>query len=98
MSVPGDWDPAYAEAYVLAERVVGWLMGRRKRTKPEYDRKQVAYKNMSPAGELGGRNPKGSGAGTVLGKVLRAVKTALTLRGEYSQSPLFQTKPECFRK
>jgi len=47
MSLPADWDPAYAEAYALAERFVGWLMGWGKRTKPECNRKKSGCKNMS---------------------------------------------------
>ncbi len=95
---PADWDPAYAEAYALAERIVGWLMRWGKRTKPEYNRKQAACKNMSPAGERGGRNPGGSGAATSLGRIVRAVKTALTSRKERPQLPPLQTKPESLRK
>ena len=73
-----------------------------KRTKPEYDRKQAAYENMWPAGESGGRNPSASGGptslGTRLGKIFRGVKTALVPRKQPSQLPLFQTKPESYRK
>jgi hypothetical protein len=98
ISLPADWDPAYAVAYALAERIVGWLMGGGKRTKPEYDRKQATCKNMSPAGERDGRNPKGSGRKTALGRVFRTVKTAFVPRKEHWQLPLFQTKPECYRK
>ncbi len=98
MPLPADWDPAYAEAYALAERIVGWLMRWGKRTKPECHRKREACRNMSPAGERGGRNPSGSGGAASLKRVFCAVKTALTPRKEYSQSPLFQTKPEYLRK
>jgi hypothetical protein len=97
MSVPADWDPSYAEAYALAERIVGWFMGWRKRTKPECDRKRAGYKNMSPAGERGGENPNGNSGARSLGKAFRAIKAALVPRKEYSQLPLFQTKPECSR-
>jgi hypothetical protein len=98
MSDPRYSDPAYAEAYALAARIVGWLMGWGKRTKPECDRKKAAYKNMSVAGEPGGRNPNGSSGTRSLGRVFRAVKAAPNPRKEPSQLPLFQTKPECFRK
>jgi hypothetical protein len=98
MSVPADWDPDYAAAYALAERIVGCLLGWGKRTKPESHRNQEACKNMSPAGEPGGRNPNGGGGATGLGRVFRTVKTALAPRKEWSQLPLFQTKPECSRK
>jgi len=101
MSDPRYWDPAYAEAYALAERIVGWFMGWGKRTKPESLRNQKVCKNMSPAGERGGRPNCGSGAtslGPKLGKVFRTVKKALARRKKYSQLPRFQTKPECLRK
>jgi hypothetical protein len=98
MSDPRFSDPAYAEAYALAERIVGWFMGWGKQTKPESLRNQGVCKNMSPAGESTGRKLNGSGGATSLGKVFRAVKAALVPRKEYSQLPLFQTKPECFRK
>jgi len=102
MSDPRFSDPAYAEAYAVAERIVGWFMGWGKRTKPESLRKQEVCKNMSPVGERGGQNPSGSGVaislGTRLGKIFGAVKAALVPRKAYSQLPLFQTNPECFRK
>jgi hypothetical protein len=102
MSVPADWDPDYAVAYALAERMVGWLLGWGKRTKPEYERKQAGYKNMSPGGERGGGNPNGnSGArslGPRLGNSFRAFKAAVMPRRKHSQLPLFPTKPECLRK
>ena len=47
MSVPADWDPDYAAAYALAERLVERLMGKVKRTKPEYHRKETSSENMS---------------------------------------------------
>ncbi len=98
MSLPADWDPAYAEAYALAERLVGWLMGRGKRTKPECFRKQHSCKNMSPAGKMAGRNPNGGDRAGSLAKVFRAMKAALVPQREGSQLSLFQTKPECKRK
>ena len=102
MSVPAEWDPAYIMAYAVAEKIVGWFMGKGKRTNPESDRKQAAYKNVSAADEPGGRNPEGSGGttslGTRLANIFRSMKTALVPRKEYSQLPLFQTKPECYRK
>ena len=98
MSVPGDWDPDFAAGYALADRLIRWLRGWGRRTKPECVRKQATYKNMSPAGESAGRNPDGISGATGLAKVLSAVKSALTARKERSQLPLFQTKPEYQRK
>jgi hypothetical protein len=98
MSLPADWDPSYAEAYALAERLVGWVMGLGKQTKPESHRKQYAYKSMSPAGQLGWRNPNGRDGATRLGKAFRAVKAAIVPRKEDSQLRLFQTNPECYTK
>ena len=98
MSLPPDWDPDYLAAYALAERFVGWLMSWGKRTKPECVGKQAAYKNMSPAGEWAGRNPNGISRATSLGKLFRAIRTALVPRKECSQLGLFQTKPEYKRK
>ena len=68
------------------------------RTKPESFRKHEACKNISSTGERAGRNPNGSDGATALGRVFRAIKTALVPRKECSQLPLFQTKPECYRK
>jgi hypothetical protein len=98
MSLPADWDPAYAEAYALAERIVGWLMGLGKRTKPESHRNQQACKNMSPAGESAAQNPDRSDKATTIERVFGAMKTAFTARKECLQLPLFQAKPECLRK
>jgi hypothetical protein len=102
MSDPRFSDPTYAEAYALAERIVGWLMGWGKRTKPEPLRNQKICKNMSSAGERAAGNPNGSGRATslrtTLGKVFRFMKAALVPRKEYRQLPLFQTNPECSGK
>jgi hypothetical protein len=98
MSVPADRDPACAEAYAPAKRIVEWVMGRRKRPKPEYFRKKDICENMSPVAESGGQDPSRSRWPARLGKVFRAVKTALTPPKEYSQLPLFQAKPESYRK
>ena len=82
MSVPADWDPDYAAAYALAERIVGWLMGLGKRTKRESPRNQEACQNMSADGAQRGRNPNGCGGAVRLGTKLRKLflggKTALT--------------------
>jgi hypothetical protein len=98
MSVPGAWDPDFAAAYELADRLVGWLMGWGKRTKPESIRKQESCKNMS----MGGGSPRGNSDGgdraTGFGKILDALRTALVSRKEPSQLELFQTKPEYDRK
>jgi hypothetical protein len=98
MSDPRYWDPAYAEAYALAERIVGWFMRWGKQTKPECYTRQKTCKNMSLGGESGEPNPNGKGGAITLARVFRVIKTAVVGRKEYSQLPLFQTKPEYLTK
>ena len=98
MSVPRDRNPAFAAIGALAQGILRSLMRRWKRTKPECDRKQGACENMSLTGESAGRGAIGGGGATGLGKVFRALKTALVPRKEHSQLLLFQSKPESFRK
>ncbi|HXJ93616.1 MAG TPA: hypothetical protein VMT20_12110 [Terriglobia bacterium] len=98
MSVPGAWDPNYAAAYALAERIVGWLMSLGKRTKPEYCRNQGACKDMSADSVWASRNPNRSDGATSVGRVFRTIKTAFVLRKTHSQLSLLQTKPECKRR
>ena len=49
MSVPGDCHPGATGGSALIERIIEWLMGRVRRTKPEYYRKEGTYKNISKA-------------------------------------------------
>lgn len=42
MSAPSRREAAFAAGCALADRLIGWLMGRSKRTKPEYGRKQTS--------------------------------------------------------
>ena len=102
MSLPAHWDPAYLEAYALAERIVGWLMPWGKRTKPECNRKQAACKNISAAGSAEGRVQNGQGLLTQFGTKLRETLDRLRMPPASRQMCLDFTanraKPECNRK
>jgi hypothetical protein len=105
MSDPRFLDPTYAEAYALAERIVGWFMGWGKRTKPESSRKQEGCKNMSVAGP---RWPVVGGWTAWCVAWWWAVSGQLLGRGNKLQvgpntdhrkpQTEKQTKPECLRK
>jgi hypothetical protein len=105
MSDPRYWDPAYAEAYALAERIVGWFMGWGKRTKPESPRNEKACKNISVAGSrwsvVDGWTTWcvawwWSACGQLLG---RENKLQVGPKTEHRKSPTEKrTKPESLRK
>ena len=84
MSLHADCDPAYTEAYALAEKIVGWLMGWGKRTKPEYNRRETSSENMSVRdGRKITRGPLDEGES----------QASVEVSGDTKQ-----TKPECHRK
>jgi hypothetical protein len=105
MSVPAHWDPDYAAAYALAERIVGWFMGWGKRTKPESARNQEACKNVSVTGSRW--SVVGAWTtwyvawwGLVRGQLLgRGHKLQVGPNADHRKpNTEKQTKPECFTK
>jgi hypothetical protein len=98
VSVPADGDPDFASGYELGKRLIRRLKDGGKRTKPECNRKEEAYQNMSAAGGPVRRNWNRSGRALSFGKLLEAVRAALSVPKTILQWALFQVKPECERK
>jgi hypothetical protein len=98
ISVSRASEAASATANDRETPVAGPLIGRSKRTKPEYNRKQDAYKNMSGIEGWSGRSPNSSDQVTRFGTIFGTMRTALISRKQHPELRAVRTKPECARK
>ena len=98
MSAPCRPEAADARVQECERLTARPLLATSKRTKPECNRKEGAYKTMSGIERPPKQGPNGSGHATRLGRIFDAMRTAFTLRRQPHEVWAVRTDPECRRK